>query len=216
LPPYANQAKRFPVDQERERIRAWLKEAISQAGGSAAALAKRAGLADTTITRFLKHEDAPMPSSRTLSKIAHAAGLKPIGFSSDTAAALDVPGVAEPEALQFDMEEAEPRQTRLVRAAIGDRQAADPWILKTVALKLAGYMPGDIVIVDLVQSARAGSAVCAQIYDWRQNSAETVFRIYEPPFLVAASDNPVMRRPRLVDNENVIIKGVITEVLRLI
>src|SRR5947209_1043302 len=55
----------------------------------------------------------------------------------------------------------------------------------------------------------AGGAVGAQVYDWRRAAAETVMRLYEPPYLVAASLDEGLRRPLVVDNEQVIIKGVV-------
>jgi hypothetical protein len=57
--------------------------------------------------------------------------------------------------------------------------------------------------------------VCAQVYQWPSGTAQTVFRIFEPPYLVAATDDPTERRPLLIDNNQVTVKGVVTQSLRL-
>jgi len=89
----------------------------------------------------------------------------------------------------------------------------DPWVMKSRALEHAGYLPGDILIVDLNAKPQDGDAVCAQIYD-RNGKTETAFRIYEYPFLIAASADPDLRRPVLVDNERASIRGVVMASIR--
>jgi hypothetical protein len=85
---------------------------------------------------------------------------------------------------------------------------ADLWEIRGRALDLAGLLPGDVVAVDLGRSEfKTGDVVCAQIYDWQKGSATTVFRIYEPPYLVALSTDPQHRKPVLVDGEQVLLKG---------
>ena len=107
------------------------------------------------------------------------------------------------------------RLRAILSLVIGGRKAAVPWLIRNTVLKFAGYLPGDIAIVDLGETARESSIVCAQVYQWEQGRARTVFRIYEPPSLVAATDAPQARRPLVVDNNQVIIKGVVTDTLRL-
>lgn len=75
-------------------------------------------------------------------------------------------------------------------------------------------MPGDVVVVDLAATPTRGDVVCAQVYRWHEGKAETVFRIFEPPYLVAASAAPALRMPLVVDNDRVMIKGVVTHSLR--
>ncbi len=47
-------------------------------------------------------------------------------------------------------------------------------------------MPGDILKIDMRLKPRQGDAVIAQIYDGYGN-AETVFRIFSDPYLIARS-----------------------------
>lgn len=106
-----------------------------------------------------------------------------------------------------------------VEAALGalcpDRPHASVWQLSGSALELSGYRPGDFLIVDLEDEAEAGDVVCAQIYDWQAASARTVLRLYQPPYLVAAAKDPARYRPELVDNDKVVIKGVVVASFRL-
>lgn len=60
-----------------------------------------------------------------------------------------------------------------------------------------------------------GDIVCAQAYDWSNpRETETLWRIYERPFLVAATRDAAFRKPVLVDGDKIIIKGVVTAIFR--
>lgn len=105
--------------------------------------------------------------------------------------------------------------SRAVAALVGNDPARAPWVLKSRALEVEGFRPGDVLVVDLNASAQAGDVVCAQIYDWQNHAAtQTVFRVYEAPFLISAGYDRSDRKPRLVDGETVVIKGVVTGMVR--
>lgn len=98
-------------------------------------------------------------------------------------------------------------------------QSADQsiWQLKTRALELPpySYRPGDYLLLDTGVAPRAGNAVCAQVYD-RQGGAETVFRAYEPPYIVVSTqDETVSRTPLAVDGSRVVIMGTVIKSVRL-
>ena len=78
-------------------------------------------------------------------------------------------------------------------------------IMNSRALELVGYLPGDLLIVDSAAVPARGDVVFAEI-----GATEFVFRIYEPPFLTAASHDERFRRPIIVDSLNVHIRGVVT------
>ena len=61
--------------------------------------------------------------------------------------------------------------------------------------------------------ARPGDIVCAQLYDFVRMKAETVFRIYEPPYLCTATFDRDNMTPVLID-KNVGIKGPVVLSLR--
>jgi transcriptional regulator with XRE-family HTH domain len=200
------------MELNREEIRAWILRVLDKTGMSATALAKKAGVAQSTLTRFLNDDDAPMLGLRTIAKIAHAAGEQPI---------IGVSGPSGRQAQAFE-EAAKPYKADAgsgielaIRALIGDRKAADPWELGANAgLELAGFLPGDILIVDLNETPEPGDLVCAQDYRWSEKKAETVFRFYDPPYLTTPSREERLSKPLLVDNDRVAIKGVVIGSLR--
>lgn len=195
------------MEPTRDDLKAWLQRALDKTGETPSGLARRAGLATTTLTRFLNDPAAPMLQLRSVAKIAHVAQLPAIGLPVTT----PPHGMAESEGVPLGDAGG---LAAAIANLIGARNAADPWTLRTHALEDAGYMPGDIVIVDLNATPQPGCAVCAQIYRWNESKADTIFRLYEPPYLVAASRDPALRKPWLVDNNQVVIKGVVTESLR--
>src|SRR5262249_53096305 len=96
-----------------------------------------------------------------------------------------------------------------IAALIGSREAAVPWTIQTRALECLGYLPGDIVIVELGRQPAPGDVVWAQVHTVSRSDAEMVMRIYEPPILAAATLDEQLRRPFMVDDAHVIIKGVV-------
>ena len=91
--------------------------------------------------------------------------------------------------------------------------AIDAWTLQSAALDLAGYLPGDILMVDLNADPEDGDIVCAQSYD-RLGRAETIFRRFQKPFLTALSTQSNSFRPLIVDEDRVVIRGVVIATLR--
>jgi len=117
-------------------------------------------------------------------------------FGGEPSAPSGSRGLAE-DAVRFDAESADPTVSAAITALIGDRQAAVAWTIRTRALECIGYLPGDIVIVDLGCQPARGDVVCAEVYSLGRQDAEMVMRIYEP------------RRPLMVDDARVTIKGVV-------
>jgi hypothetical protein len=195
-------------EQTSRHHREYLRRVIAHVDKPATRIAKEIGVAASTLTRLLNAPEASTATlhARTISKLQEFSGISL--FGGDTSTAQGPRGLAE-DAVLFDVTNADPAVSAAIKALIGGRQAADPWTIRTRALEGVGYLPGDIVIVDLGRRPEPGEVVCAQVYDWGRVAAETVMRIYEPPFLVAASLDEQLRRPLMVDNERVIIKGVV-------
>jgi hypothetical protein len=63
---------------EQEVLRQWLRGAIKMSGLSPSGLAKKAGVAQTTVPRFLNHNVDYAPGWSTISKLAAAAKVEPI------------------------------------------------------------------------------------------------------------------------------------------
>lgn len=197
--------------EERTRILDWVEWLRVRTGQSLSELADGAGLSSNTLTRLKQRESALLDalSVRMLCEYTSLPGpdLYKLGHTQ---------GFAE-EASRFDGHAAsnDPAASAFVKLILKDRPDAAPWWLKTRALEGLGYMLGDLVITDAKVQPRAGDAVCAQVYDIRSGSAETVFRVFEPPYLISFQSDPSLRKPLLIDNERVIVMGTVTESLRV-
>lgn len=193
-----------------EQVR-WVRAVMAHLGGiSANDLAKRAGFSASTLQRPLSDPDWPHAlSGKTIAKIAAAAGLKPLEYPSRG-------GFTEVEAEPFAFEETDAigqNFDRAVRELTRGRNGRDAWTSRSSALEAIGIRSGDVMIVDQNLSAMPKDIVCAQVYDWPRMRAETVFRVYEPPFLLTASPSGTSR-PLMVDGDKVVIRGVVDAVLR--
>ncbi len=197
------------MTQEDEQ-RAYLASVMERTGWNQTELAQRAGLDPSTLSRFLNGgREGHALRQGTIRKIELASGLAVSGG----VAAPTAQGFAESEASPFEVPAESP--LRAIIAALGQgRMNIDPWTLQSRALEGAGYRPGDILLVALDETPAAGDVVCAQIYDWTKGRAETVFRIFQPPYLIAATGDPQLMRPHLVDDGAVTIKGVVLHSLR--
>lgn len=187
--------------------RDYVREVVKQKNQKPTPLAKAIRVAPSTLTRILKQPDdsSVTLSAGVLAKLQAFSGIPPpqLDLASPTPR---VSGVRE-DAVPYQYEGSE--FDTAIKLLVGKRRNADPWTIKTRALECAGYLPGDVVIVDLGAQAMAGEPVCAQVYDWRKGTAETVMRIFEPPYLVAATYDSSLRKPLLVDDDRVTIKGLI-------
>jgi hypothetical protein len=197
----------LPRDEETSRQhRDYLRRVITHMRKPPTRIAKEVGVAASTLTRLLNETSTATLHARTISRLQEYSGVS--FFGGDPSAPATFRGLAE-DAVPFEPKGADPELVAGIKALIGGRRAADPWTMKSRALEQRGFLPGDIVIVDLGRRPEAGDLVCAQVYDWRRAAAETVMRLYEPPYLVAPSLDESLRRPLVVDNEQVIIKGVL-------
>jgi transcriptional regulator with XRE-family HTH domain len=189
----------------QDTTRAWLRYVIETSGiPSIRQLAIRSKVDPSTLSRFLNDEDAEHDLSRsTVDKIVKVTGL-PFGAHADGRK----PVAREDEAAAFDVDKRsnDPRICDAIRYLTKGQAGLDPWMLKTRALELAGYLPGDVVLVDVNAEPEEGDAVVAQHFDL---NTETVFRLYQKPYLVAAAVDRVARPPLVVDDRRVMIRGVI-------
>lgn len=183
----------------REALREWLREAVRSSGFTATEVARRAGLSSTTLTRPMRQGAYNSTiSTHTIDKVAEVTGYPPpegLGRPRMRAAR----GFAEPDAVPYKAPE---------RADLAAGAGRDWWLIKSRALDLDGYLPGDRVLVDLKERPRPGDVVVAQMVSER-GEPETVFRKFEPPFLFTRSTQPESGKPILVDYERVSIMGVV-------
>lgn len=197
------------VENVRQRHLDWVDFILKSRNWSRNRLSKEAGINPSTLTKFYNGRDGTgLLQSYTIEKIEKASGIPAFETSLPTVAR----GLSEDESTRY---EAEPASfvPPAVDALRGNRNGVDPWVLRSRGLEAAGYMPGDILVVDLNAAPRSGDVVCAQVYD-RAGKAETVMRVYEHPFLVAATFDPSLFKPLLVDNDRVMVRGVVVASFR--
>jgi hypothetical protein len=197
------------VENVRRKQLQWISFILEVRGWDLAELARKTERDPSTFSKFFNDpSNVAQLSSKTVERIARASGVQPYESELQPRAR----GVAEVESAPY---EAEP--LAVIDGAVsylrGNTNGVDPWVLRSRSLESAGYMPGDILMVDLNGRPEPGDVVCAQIYD-RSGKAETIFRIYEHPFLVAATLDGRLMKPHLVDNDRVVIRGVVIASLR--
>ncbi|HLJ72122.1 MAG TPA: hypothetical protein VKU03_12445 [Roseiarcus sp.] len=158
-------------------------------------------MASTTLTRFLNNPThANALSARTIAAVERVTGIR---FGAGGA---PPSGFGEPEADAFDASRASAELAERIEALTASKNSLTVWRLRSHAIEAIGYLPGDILIVDLNEPPKRGDVVCAQLYDWSRMKAETVFRLFEPPYLLAAAFDRSQLSARLIDKE-VGIKG---------
>jgi hypothetical protein len=161
--------------------------------------------------RPMKAEEVPVFArllDMTIDEVIERAGLK----AGSTVRAMTTPGFSDQEAVPFDWTGRGDLRDRLAGPLGFDRPGVDVWAVKGRSMDLAGYVDGDMIVVDShrAERARAGDDVLAQVYDLNHADAQRVFRRYDPPFLFAISTDQAELKPMLVDNERVVIVGVVT------
>lgn len=200
----------FRMNELHQNVRSWLRGVLSETNLSATALAAGIGVSTTTLTRVLNDASVKHTlSMSTIDKISRYTGISATPIADGRSIALSPE--QEVQALPGDASYGDVRVDEAVRYLCQAEPGLSPWKLNTRALEVAGYLPGDIVIVDLNAAAEDGDIVVAQIY---AEKTETVFRLYNKPYLIAAAHDRVPRKPLLVDDDQVLIKGVVIATFR--
>ncbi len=189
----------------RRRQLAWLQAMLDFRMWNVTRMAREAGVSQSTLAKFLNDpENIAQLSTNTVEKLATAGGIRPY----ETTPTMHPRGLSDREAERFEGFNDNPAFSKLI-GALAAGNSVVPWVLNTRALEVFGYLPGDVLMVDLNATPRDGDVVCAQLYD-RNGEAETVFRILEHPFLVAATLDRATIKPLLVNNDTVVVRGVVT------
>jgi transcriptional regulator with XRE-family HTH domain len=190
--------------------RQYVRSIIAKSGWNQTELARRAGIDPSTLSRFLASTSAGLLRPSTIQRLEHVSGLSVDGKElSDSAS-----GFAESDAVPLPAPSDE-RLKNAIAALTCGRGPVDAWTLKSRSVEQAGYRSGDILLVRLGETALTGDLVCAQVFDWARSKAETVFRIFAPPFLVAATPDPGLYPPHDTSNDKVLIKGVVIASIRM-
>lgn len=181
----------------RENLLAWLRTVLRETGQAPSTLATNAGVAPSTINRFMD-EDGGGLRSDTIEKIVNYSGIPLEVVPSQRKTA----GLREPDAEPFTGPAAAPQSAA---------SQGDIWVLRSPALVDIGYMPGDFVRVDGHATPKPGDIICAQLYDAANGTARTIMRQYLPPYLVARSPESRFAKPVLTEADRVTIMGTVVE-----
>ncbi len=189
----------------------WFKTQQKRVGVTADVIAAAAGKSRSAVSKILSGQqrmtlDWATAFAETL-QVPVATVLEKAGAASPATAQQLTPGFAESDVAPFVSRGAEDRATPTLAAAFGARAGVDVWTVKGRGMALAGYLPGDFILVDThaAERVKAGDAVIAQVYG--RTGARTVFRRFEPPVLVAAGTDPDGAGVHVVDGVNVVIRG---------
>lgn len=194
----------------RKKQRRWLLEILEHFGWSATELARRAGLSATTLTRFINSKDwSHTLSGRSIDKIERATGVRAYENAGQ------LPSFARSDADPYMAPTGGKYRPRAaaIAALINGSNSALAFVLKSRALEHAGFIPGDVLIVDTDATPKNGDVVLAQVYD-RAGGVETLFRIFERPYLSAATSDATIRRTMVADDEWLVVRGVVVHTLR--
>lgn len=194
LPPMADHLRDTLV------YRRWILDICRRRNLTPSELAKQAGVSTSTLTRLVYDEEfSGTLSGRTIAKIARAARVRPPELY-DAANVLDH---AEPDAVPVASEEEAAKETE--GAMLEYHQ------ITSTALQLAGYLPGDYIQVDKSVAPRPGDVVLA--IKASDGTRQTLVRIFQPPYLIAATADPSPPPPELVD-PRIQIVGVVVKAWR--
>lgn len=197
--------------------KAYINHLVRVTGRKRSTIATEAGLDASTLSNFMNQKRP----GQTLTTSSIAALETRWGWTLDRGKIVRVGGAEsengfrEAEASPFVMDEGtDPRIGAAVRAIRAGSNGIDAWTLHSRALEAVGYFPGDVLIVDLNGLPTKGKVVCAQIMDWEfGKDTETVFRVFEPPALVAAPVDSRLLRPYVIDHR-VVVKGTVLAMIR--
>ncbi len=194
----------------------WFRKRQKIAGVTAEDIAQIMGRSRSNVSHILNgHQRMSLEWAKAFAQALDAPldeVLQHAGVMDEQQAQTLRPGFSESDVAPWKGKDAEDRAVHTVAQAHGERPGVDVWQVKSPALSLMGYMPGDMMLVDThaAERVRQGDIVVAQVYDNTKGTAFTLLRRYEPPVLVAASPDPDDRRVHVVDGVNVVIRGRVT------
>jgi len=201
----------FFVSELRKKQKNWIEAVLSAKGWTRTDWARQASVDPSTLSKFFNDpQNTQILGATTVARLESVSPIK----AYETLMAPRYGGLAETEAFAYEPQSSDNDDTATAVAAIkAKRNAVDAWVLSSRGLEAIGYCPGDVLLVDLNGAPKSGDIVCAQLYT-RPGNAETVFRIFEPPYLVAATLDRALTKPLLIDNDQVGVRGVVIASIR--
>lgn len=194
--------------------RAYLKDTLKELRMTPSGMAAAIGMAPSTFTRFMKEPDSSEKSLaiRTMDRVEM---LRQTNSDSPLPTrAQGEWGTLRGEAEQFTLGTTNYDEllAQALHSLIGERNGIETWRLHGRSLELEGFMPGDIVLVDLNGSPQPGDAVYATVQE-RAGKPENIMRQFQNAggvnLLVPRTMDPRPPVPLMVDNRHVVIRGVL-------
>lgn len=190
-------------EQWQAEYRQWLDRIAEANGGiSPTEIARSIGVSPSTITRQIKPGWTRRPSLDILRRLSQTFC---IPIPASLIGQQENYGFAEPDVVPVTY--AEDEENEGFEANLSD------WQIKSPALAAMGCMPGDIARFDARIKPVSGDIVIAQVYRINAMGAETVMRLFMPPFLVAAEIGAPSIKPVEIDpaGERVVIMGTLVK-----
>jgi hypothetical protein len=201
-------------DETTARLhREFLAQIVTRTGKQPTTIAKELDIAPSTLTRKIELRDGKVVlkngrdtfQASTIARLEAYSGVPaPTGLDGGMVNPGDGRGS---DATRYQLAAAPPALRAAIEALTAGRRNTELWQLRSRALECDGFRPGDVVVVDYGQSPRAGDFVCAEVH-W-PNADQVLMRVYEPPYLVASTFDVSLRKPLTVDNDHVIVRGLI-------
>ncbi len=192
------------VDNVRQKHLDWVNSILASRGWKQHRLAKEAGLSPSALNKFINDPTGTRTlNSYSIEKIESATGVP-----------LTVRGAPVDRREHSESGEIAPvaSGSELIAAAKHGKNGVDAFEMKARVLELAGYIPGDVLVVDENATPQPGDVVLAEHFD-RNGQSEMIVRIYETSFLVAATMDPAYLSPILI-NKDVHVRGVVIASIR--
>ena len=200
------------MNTDQRETKDWIKAMASHMGLSPSRLALNAGMAASTVTRFLNdHSGKVGITQSTLESIAAYTGFRPHQFPGRGRM-----GVPEPDAVPLHLDSYVPPHWIQMAASVltNAGRGVEAWVMKGAALDGLGILPNDVLLIDTKAKPKTGDVVLAQVLDYSTRTEETIMRVYQAPFVVAHSIRLGPVRPEHVDEDRVRIAGTSIGVLR--
>ncbi len=194
----------------------WFKSQQKRVGVTADVIAAHLGRDRSVVSKILSGKQRmTLEWAQAFAEVLQvplATVLEKAGVADAPVAQQISPGFSESDATPFTYGPglAESAQVRTIAQIFGERPGVDVWRVKSASMMLAGYLPGDFILVDThaAERVRPGDVVIAQVYG--RDGAVTVLRRFAPPVLVAASCAAEDQKVHVVDGENVVVRGKVT------
>lgn len=196
----------------------WFKQQQRRAGVTAADIAAHLGKTRSNVSNILNgHQRMNLEWAQAFAEVLGvplATVLEKAGVATPAQAQTFAPGYADSDAAPW-ADGPGARDISTMGHALGAGGSVQIWRVRSDCMALAGYLPGDFLLVDTEAATRAapGDVVLAQVH--LRDTVRTVLRRWSPPVLIAAAAPAANLLALVVDGQNVLIHGRVTGSWRL-